>query len=97
MAAQRRYRLGGSAFPRPYVSYKTYLLLTFFRLCLRLFRHPLLILIISISLYLWIAEDWIWYLSFLIFPSLLLLLLTAVKVFYLWYRNPTVPIFARKQ
>lgn len=61
-----------------------------------LFRHYYLTLLSLSSLLLWIVADWSWWGAFLLFPLLTLTARLTVTAFYLWYRNPSVPIFARK-
>ena len=61
-----------------------------------LLRHYLLSLLLLSSLLLWTIADWSWWGAFLLFPLLTLSGRLTVTAFYLWYRNPSVPIFARK-
>jgi len=48
------------------------------------------------AFYLWVAKDWSWWQAFLIFPLIFLLTRLLLITLYLWYRNPTIPLFARR-
>lgn len=61
-----------------------------------LFRHFLITGVFLLALWLWIAGDWVWWLAFLVFPAVFLFLRTTLIVFYLWFKNPTIPLIARK-
>lgn len=60
-------------------------------------QHFLITATAIAALYLWIAKDWNWWQAFLLFPTLLLLLRLALITAYLWYKNPSIPLLARKQ
>jgi hypothetical protein len=68
----------------------------FFRAISTSARHFLITAIVITALWLWIAEDWSWFLALVIFPLSFLLLRLSIIAFYLWYRNPSIPLFARK-
>lgn len=61
-----------------------------------LFRHYYVFLVLSVSIYLWVAWDWSWWQAFLLFPILFILTRLTLIAFWLWYRNPTIPLFARR-
>lgn len=60
-------------------------------------RHFLITTTLIIALYLWIAKDWAYYQAFIIFPILAYLLRLSLITLYLWYRNPSIPLIARKK
>ena len=59
-------------------------------------RHFLITTLILLSLYLWVAKDWAWWQAFLILPILLYLLRLLLITLYLWWKNPSIPLIARK-
>ena len=59
-------------------------------------RHWLITLTLIVALYLWIAQDFVWYFTFIIFPLIVLIFRTLIITAYLWYKNPTIPLIARK-
>lgn len=59
-------------------------------------RHYLITIITAVSLWLWWQADWVWWLAFLVFPAAFLILRLFIITFWLWYRNPTIPLFARR-
>lgn len=60
------------------------------------FRHYLVTITVIISIALFTAWHWNPYLAFFGFPLLVLTLRTGLITAYLWYKNPTIPLIARK-
>ena len=60
-------------------------------------RHFLLTGVILFSLYLWIAKDWSWWQAFLVFPISFYLARCSIITSWLWFKNPTIPLIARKR
>lgn len=60
-------------------------------------RHFIITLIAITALWLWIAKDWAWWQAFLLFPILAYLLRLTLITLYLWYKNPSIPLIARKR
>ena len=77
-------------FPMPPVLFLT------FKAISSALRHYYITFVILVSFYLWIWEDWSALLAFIVFPLAFLTLRLIVITFWLWYRNPTIPIFARR-
>lgn len=71
-------------------------LFIFFKLLGQAIKHFLITLVTLTAVYLWIAKDWNWAQAFLLFPFLFTLLRATLITLYLWYRNPSIPLFARK-
>ena len=61
------------------------------------FRHYLITITILVALYLWIVWDWSWWQAFILFPAIFTITRVTVIAFWLWYRNPNVPLFAKQQ
>ena len=59
-------------------------------------KHFLITGIILLSIYLWWIKDWSWWQAFLLFPLLFILIRFTLITLWLWYRNPTIPLFARR-
>ena|SRR6476661_11198363 len=60
-------------------------------------RHFLLSAVAILALYLWIAKDWNWWQAFLIFPASFYLMRCTIITSWLWFKNPTIPLIARKR
>ena len=60
------------------------------------FRHFLITSTFVFALLLWWKGDVVWWVSFLLFPLIILLLRSSLITAYLWYKNPTIPLIARK-
>jgi hypothetical protein len=60
------------------------------------FRHFLITITILLAFYLWIAWDWNYLAAFFLFPLLVFLARSTLITLYLWYKNPTIPLIARK-
>lgn len=59
-------------------------------------RHYLITIVTLTALYLWIWWDWAWWQAFILFPlSIVTARATAITA-YLWYKNPTIPLIARR-
>lgn len=71
-------------------------LILVFRAVTTALRHFLITIITILALYLWIAKDWSWWQAFILFPLLFLFLRLSIITFYLWFKNPTIPLIARK-
>jgi hypothetical protein len=87
---------GGEGQWRDLIPMPPILVLLVFRPLGWLFKHPLLLLLLTISLTLFLANDWPWWGAFIIFPLLCLFARLLLTTLWLWYRNPNVPFFARK-
>lgn len=61
-----------------------------------LFQHFLITIVLITTIYLWVAWDWSWWQAFILFPILFLFLRASLITFYLWFKNPTIPLIARK-
>lgn len=61
-----------------------------------LFCHYYTALVLIISIILWIWWDWSWWQAFLLFPLIFILTRLLLITFYLWFRNPTIPLFTRR-
>jgi hypothetical protein len=48
------------------------------------------------SVYLWIWQDWNFFLAFILFPILVLLVHFLIITSWLWYKNPSIPLIAKK-
>lgn len=72
------------------------LLLLTFRAITTLVRHFLITTTLLLALYFWAAQDWAWWQAFLILPITVVLLRLTLITFYLWFKNPTIPLVARK-
>ena len=59
-------------------------------------KHFLFTTTLVVSLYLWWIKDWAYYQAFLIFPILVYFLRITLITLYLWYKNPSIPLIARK-
>lgn len=59
-------------------------------------KHFLITLVTITALWLWIAKDWNWWQSFLIFPITVYLIRSTIITSWLWFKNPTIPLIARK-
>lgn len=59
-------------------------------------RHFLITSIFIVSILLWWRADWSPIAAFLLFPLLVFLARSAIITSYLWYKNPTIPLIARK-
>jgi hypothetical protein len=66
------------------------------RALLHAFRHYLISLTLILSLLLWWKEDWNFYLAFILFPLLVLLVHFLIITSWLWYKNPSIPLIAKK-
>jgi hypothetical protein len=60
-------------------------------------RHFLITATLLAAIYLWIAKDWNWWQAFLIFPFTIYLLRSTIITAWLWFKNPTIPLIARKR
>lgn len=60
------------------------------------FRHFLITTTVVLSILLWWIWDWASPLAFLLFPLIVLLTRALLITLYLWYKNPTIPLIARK-
>jgi hypothetical protein len=60
------------------------------------FRHYLITTLAIIAIWLWWAKDWSWWQAFILFPLIFLLLRLTIITLYLWYKNPSIPLLARK-
>jgi hypothetical protein len=63
---------------------------------LHAFRHYLISLTLIFSLLLWWKADWNFYLAFILFPILILLVHFLIITSWLWYKNPSIPLIAKK-
>lgn len=59
-------------------------------------RHFLITTTVILSLWLWIAKDWNWWQSLILFPLLAALSRLTLITLYLWFKNPSIPLIARK-
>jgi len=59
-------------------------------------RHFLITLTAISAIYLWISKDWAAYQAFLILPLSIYLLRVSLITAWLWFKNPTIPLIARK-
>lgn len=59
-------------------------------------RHYLVTITVIVSIALFTAWHWNPYLAFFGFPLLVLTLRTGLITAYLWYKNPTIPLIAKK-
>ena len=60
------------------------------------FRHYYITIIALTAFYLWVWWDWSWWQAGILFPTIFILSRFLVITFWLWYRNPTIPLFARR-
>lgn len=66
------------------------------RLLSSAFRHYLISMTVAASIYLWWQADWGWFPALVVFPIGILLTRSILITAYLWYKNPTIPLIARK-
>jgi hypothetical protein len=66
------------------------------RAILHAFRHYLISLTLILSVYFWIWQDWNFFLAFILFPILVLLVHFLIITSWLWYKNPSIPLIAKK-
>ena len=66
------------------------------RAFLFLFRHYQLTIGFILATLLWVKADWSFAAAFILFPILLLLARLTIVLLFLWYRNPAIPLIARK-
>ena len=59
-------------------------------------RHALITLIIITAIWLWWLKDWNWWQSFLLFPLAAYLVRLILITSWLWFKNPSIPLIARK-
>lgn len=73
------------------------IIVLFFRGLAWLFKHyRATIILLIIPLILHFKLDWAWWAAFILFPILCLLARLIITTLWLWYRNPSVPLFARR-
>lgn len=60
------------------------------------FRHYYVSIVLLLSIWLWLSWDWSWWQAFILFPLIFLITRLLLITFYLWFRNPTIPLFARR-
>jgi hypothetical protein len=60
------------------------------------FKHYLITITVILAFILWIWWDWSAVLAFIVFPSLVFLTRSTLVTAWLWYKNPTIPLIARK-
>lgn len=72
------------------------LLILTWRTIVGIFRHYQLTALVVISALLWWKADWSWQAAFILAPILLTALRFLIVILYLWYRNPSIPLIARK-
>lgn len=60
-------------------------------------KHFLITAIVLTAVYLWIGKDWAAYQAFLIFPLSFYLARLSIITSWLWFKNPTIPLIARKR
>jgi hypothetical protein len=63
---------------------------------LHAFRHYLISLTLIFSLLLWWKAEWNFFLAFILFPLLVLLVHFLIITSWLWYKNPSIPLIAKK-
>src|SRR3954465_13589785 len=63
---------------------------------LHAFRHYLISLTLIFSLLLCGKADWNFYLAFILFPILVLLVHFLIITSWIWYKNPSIPLIARR-
>jgi hypothetical protein len=62
-----------------------------------LFKHFFFsIFFLILPLLLLTVWDWAWWAALILFPLLVLFTRILVTTLWLWYRNPSVPLFARR-
>lgn len=59
-------------------------------------KHFLITSLLCLSLYVYSIYDWTWYSAFIILPFSLIILRISIITLYLWYKNPTIPLIARR-
>jgi len=59
-------------------------------------RHYLISLTFIFSLLLWWKAEWNFFLAFILFPLLVLLVHFLIITSWLWYKNPSIPLIARR-
>lgn len=87
--------IGGEGQLRDLFHINPFVLITF-RAIASLFRHYLITTLFLLSLYAYFHWDWSFLGAFIILPLSLILLRTIIVTTFLWYRNPTIPLIARK-
>jgi len=60
-------------------------------------KHFLITAVTIFALYLWIGKDWSWWQAFLVFPTAFYLARLSIITSWLWFKNPTIPLIARKR
>ena len=67
------------------------------RLLQTAFRHYFITSIILLSIYIYFHYNLSPLLAFIVFPIVIYLIRCLLVTLWLWYKNPTIPLIARKQ
>lgn len=61
-----------------------------------LVRHYEITLVTALAFYLWWGAHWGWFGALVIVPILYLSARLILRLLYLWWRNPSIPLIARR-